>query len=234
MARPEVPTVTEEAYAGLLHNTDGDEARGWPLLVFVNSLARQLAEIEALVRDTETHEGWGILLDREETPATALEYVAQFVGATLDRVLTEEQKRQEMIDRPRHARGTVPALIAAVQPFLKGTKRVEVIERDGHPYRIRVRVYQAEIGGDTYDDLGGKYQTYDAMTATGLTYDDLGGNAGKAEAAAHEAKAGGLVLTFEIAAGATYDQLSEEFPTYDALSAAFADYDEMTNYVPTV
>ncbi|NGZ99387.1 hypothetical protein G5V59_00160 [Nocardioides sp. W3-2-3] len=68
--------------------------------------------------------------------------------------LTVEQARAFVRDRAYWRRGTPAAVRAAVAALLTGQKRVALVERDGGPWRLTIRVYAAEVPpGVTLDDL---------------------------------------------------------------------------------
>lgn len=165
-------------------------------------------------------DGWVRVLDPTATPAGWLGWVAQFAGVRLRRGLTDTQQRLRILETSGQRRGTVAAIEGAAAQLLTGDRRVDLTERhDDDPYRVLVITYQA--------------QTPDPDAV--------------ADALAAE-KPAGIVLDYQVRAGASYAQLADafpipyselgwsydppatyaelagEFPSYLALAAEFDDY----------
>lgn len=174
---PVVPRMTQEAYAALMPWAAADEGV-WDLLFWLDSFMAQLQEIDDLVRDSDTHVGWGTLLDVDVAPEWALPWLAQFVGVTPIYGLDEASQRLRIKEAAGWSRGSVSAVKAAAGQFLTGTRRVELYERDGSPWRFRIRTYASE----TPDAQAVK----DAVTAL---------------------KPAGLVFIHEVQAGIQVDQM---------------------------
>lgn len=182
-----VPPLVREAYYALGPWARADEDV-WELLQFVYALFNPLVEIDELVRDSDTHVGWGKLLDVDAAPVWALPWLAQFVGVTPIKGLDEASQRLRIKKAAGFHRGSAEAIKAAAGQYLTGTRRVELYERDGSPWRFRIRTYASEtpnpqavrdavlalkpaglvfvhevLSGTTIDDLSG---TVDAQTVT--------------------------------------------------------------------
>lgn len=145
MPRPVVSDTTEEIYAGLGPMTNGDEDTDWTLLLFVDSVGRLLHDVELLARDTEDVPGWSSILDPDAAPVVYLPWLAQFVGVSWAATPTEANQRLRIANREGQARGTLAALIAAVQSTLDEPKQVTVDERYlDDAYRLRVVTYTSQ------------------------------------------------------------------------------------------
>lgn len=138
-----VPRLVREAYDAL-----GPWARAdtgvHELLALVDAIFKQLVEIDDLVRDSDTHVGWGRLLDVDVAPEWALPWLAQFVGVTPLVGLDAASQRLRIKEAAGFSRGSVAAVKAAAGQFLTGTRRVEMYERDGSAWRFRIRTYASE------------------------------------------------------------------------------------------
>lgn len=182
--------AAERMYADLGSAFTGpDESLGWPLLLLVDAFA--IGEWP----------GWDVLLDVDQVPAAHLPWLAQWVGVRVPRGLDAASGRL-LIKEGRRA-GTVASIRAAARAHLTGNRTVEIIERDGSAYRMRVRTYAVE----TPDPA-------------------------KVEAALMRAKPAPDVLIYEVYSGAPYDQLDAEFGTYADQDAALATYADQTAHVP--
>ncbi len=145
----DVPPVVWEAYEALGPWARAD-AGTWHLLYLVDAIMRPIQEIEDVVRDTDTHVGWGKLLDINAAPSYALPWLAQFMGVTPLKGLDDASQRLRIKEAAGFARGSVGAIRAAAQQFLTGKKTVEIYERDGgNPWRLRVLTYEAETPNPT-------------------------------------------------------------------------------------
>lgn len=138
--------------------------------------------------------GWSTAFDLTTTPDPA--WLGQATGTIVPPGLTLDQQRAYVAARPSWRRGTPAALLAAVQALLTGTKHVQLVERDGTPWHLKVRVYGAEYSG-TAGDL-------------------------KAAILAARVKPVGITLTVELIAGSTFQHFIDVHgPTFADDQAAF-------------
>lgn len=206
MARPAVSSFTTELYDGLPERFRADdEARGWPLLQFCEGIAQMFLETETLVRDTDDGDpGWSILMDIDRVPTEDLGYLAQFVGVQLLVGLSDASQRQRIRETSGQHRGTPDAIRGAAHQYLTGSQRVDLYERDaGDPYALRVRTFITETPDSD--------AVYLAIMAE---------------------KPAGLNLTYEVAPGMTYADMTTDWPTYADLTATGRTYAQLTAGVP--
>lgn len=144
--RPEVGETTEDIYGALGALAIGDEARDWPLLRFVDAICQAAFErIHELAADRGEQPGWQAILDPSASPAYALPWLAQFVGARLTPDMDEAGQREAISHPEGFARGTRAAMIQAVQRQLSDTKSVDIQERfGGDAYALWVRTLASE------------------------------------------------------------------------------------------
>lgn len=147
--------------------------------------------------------GWPAAFDLDTTPDPA--FVGTATGTDVPGGLTLEQQREYVRDRASWRRGTPQAIKGAVAQLLTGTRRVDLFERDGSPWHLRVRTYSAESAGVTETDI---------------------------RAAAGTQKPVGITLDAEVALGATYDHHTAELASYDEFEATYSTYDEASIHVP--
>ena len=114
------------------------------LLAYLRVLLDPLLDVDDIVRDTDTHVGWGVLMDVDAAPEWVLPWLAQFVGVTTLPGLSAPSQRLRIKKAAGFSRGTPAAIKAAAQQFLTGTKTVELYERDGGIWRFRLRTYLSE------------------------------------------------------------------------------------------
>lgn len=206
MSRPAVGRLAEQLYEALEPIAAGDEERDWPLLRLCGALtAGALEQANTYLADDEDgRPGWRNVLDPWKAPASALPYLAQFVGATLEPSLTEADARGKIARRENLQRGTVPALVAAVQRTLTGTKAVAVTERHlGDAYKLWVRTRDDE----TPDEA--------ATLAAILTQ-----------------KPAGITLTFATIAGWSWADVVAAEATWTDVTSDYPDWAELIAEVP--
>ncbi len=150
-----------------------------------------------------TGRGWPAAFDLDTTPDPA--FIGTATGTDVPGGLTLEQQREYVRDRASWRRGTPQAIKGAVAQLLTGTRRVDLFERDGSPWHLRVRTYSAESAGVTETDI---------RTAAGTQ------------------KPVGITLDAEVALGATYDHHTAELASYDEFQATYPTYDEASIHVP--
>lgn len=144
--RPSVGQTTESIYAALEPLAAGDEERDWPLLRFIDAICQAGYERpHELAADRGEQPGWQAILDPTTSPAYALPWLAQFVGARLTPDLSEAEQR-EVIEHPEgFARGTPAAMRQAIQRQLTDTKSVDIQERyGGDAYVLWIRTLASE------------------------------------------------------------------------------------------
>jgi len=189
MAQPAVSPLTQEIYDALLHlprRPHHDEDHGWAALHLVAAVVEQIAELDELARDgPDGSPGWSRLLDVDLCPVWALPWLAQLVGAVCPDGLSEADRRMCIREANGRKRGTVAAMTAAVQATLTGGRQVLITERyQGFAYRLRVQTYAVE----TPDQAATR-------------------------AAIVSQKPAGLVLTYDVLLGPTWDQATDTWDT---------------------
>lgn len=168
--------LVQQVYDSLGPWARADESED--LLAFVRALVEPLAVVDDVARDSDTHVGWGTLMDVDVAPDWALSWLAQFVGVTPIQGLSEESQRIRIKEASGFQRGTPAAIIGAARQYLTGDRRVDLFERDGSPWVFRVRTYLSE----TPDPA-------------------------KVQAAVEAIKPAGLVFTYEVQEGVETDAL---------------------------
>ena len=184
------PTA-QRIYDALGPMSAGDATNGWVLAHLCQAITAALWDVESLSADTDTHVGWGPLLDVTQAPAKVLPWLGQLVGAVVTPGLSEAQARALVASAPGRTRGTPEAIRAAARLWLTGAQTVTVTERaGGDAYAVRVTVYEAEVvdtaqltaavqasipAGLSLDLVISEGWTYDALEAryTADTYGDV-------------------------------------------------------------
>lgn len=169
-----------DIYAEVEPLTYADEANGWSLLYFLDSIGVSMFdEIESYARDDGDKPGWSILLDLDRSPYKALPWLGQFAGVKVPSTLTDAVARQRISDKHGFTRGTPTAFISAAQATLTGTKDVLMQERyNGSAYALWIgtRAAQTPDSAKTLAALMAEKPaainlTY--VTITGQTFNEL-------------------------------------------------------------
>lgn len=167
----------------------------------VDGYAAPLSPVDELLQPTDR--GWPAAFDVDATPDPA--WVGEATGTTVPRGLSVEDQRAYVRDRASWRRGTPRAVKGAVADVLTGTRRVDLFERDGSPWHLRIQTYSAESAGVDEADL---------------------------VAAAGTQKPVGITLEAEVALGASYEHHAAEWATYEEWAAAYSTYEEASLHVP--
>lgn len=146
---------------------------------------------------------WAKVFDLDVTPFPA--FIGRVAGTPVPAGLTLEQQREYVRARTSWRRGTPAAMQAAVMALLTGTRRADIIERDGGPWKLSIDVWEPET----------------TVTAAEML------------AAATTQKPVGLVITeVRINPPASYRHMVDEHgPTYADLSV-FGTYRPIATHVP--
>lgn len=174
--------------------------KSFPLLTLCEAIAGRLTQIEDVIRDDSITDdpGWSIVMDVDRAPSEWLGWLAQFAGVRLPSGLSDADQRIRIKNTDGFKRGTPTAIVAAVQPFLTGTKTVYLVERHGSAYRLTVATKAAET------------PSIAAVTAAVLTQ-----------------KPAGIVLAVTTVLGNDYTTLRDTHTSYTDVKNTFTDYAEV-------
>lgn len=179
------------------------------LQVFVRALGRAIQPIDDLAKDGGNgidQTGWSQVLDLARAKDEWLRWLGQWAGYYVpEQPLNYATERARIVSRSAHRRGSVAMLREVIQEHLNGTQTVIIQERfaaaGSTAGTITVSIFNAEI----------------ATTAA------------KAEAAAREAKAAGLLMTFNVLSGSEWNTLVASQATWNVVIGKFADWNEVTS-----
>lgn len=205
MARPEVTIVAEELYASLGPWYDmaveHEAHEHFHLLEMCDSTGRLLQPVEDIVRDSDTHPGWGVVMDPDNAPIDWLPWLAQFAGKRIRLGLPEAEQRARIRDTDGFDRGTPRALEAAAKQYLTGTKYALIQERfGGNAWRVNVVTLESETP-----------------------------DPGAVLAALMEQKPAGIILTHNAVTGGDFNTVTNTWPSFDYVVTVFLDFDELRN-----
>lgn len=169
----------------------------------VDGLAAPMDDADARLRTTDR--GWAAAFDLDQTPDPA--WLGRAIGSPVPQGLAPEDARDYVRGRAYWQRGTPASIRAAVGNLLTGDRHVTLIERDGSPWQLRVRVYEPEV-------------------PVGVTVEQIA-------AAAATQKPVGIVLEAEIRPTASFAHFADEHgPTFADAAATFATFSDTRFHIP--
>jgi hypothetical protein len=202
MPAPELTPAAERLFEQVEPLAYADAEHGHALAHLCAAAARMIDRAYGLAHDADVP--WGIALDGERAADSDLDWLGQLAGVRLPGYLTPAARRTRVLETDGRRRGTVGAIVGAARQHLTGTRRVELRERDGSPYKLRVITFTAE----TPDPA-------------------------KVQAALLEQKPAGLVLTYEVRDGQSYGQAEDRNATYGAARLAYPTYGAARASIPS-
>jgi hypothetical protein len=177
------------------------EASGPLLAPMLQALLAPLDDVDDLVTDPR---GYASLFNLDDSPVPG--WLGQWVGVAYDPALTRAQQIAAVRSRGQ-TRGTPAALLAAARATLTSSDGmdpvIDLIERDGSAYRVRVRTYAAE----TPDPAA----TLRALRA---------------------AKPAGLVLTHQVLAGQDFHEVAEYGASFGMLRDSGLTFEQLLRRLP--
>ena len=149
---------------------DNDAAGGWQFLLWLDGIGQQQQLIDSLCRDSEQGIGWSSVMDVSQCPTYALPWLAQFVGVrfTGAQLNSDVLMRSAILGKGNFARGSLQAIVAAVNSAIGADGSVNIIERvnaagQPDPYALTV-AYKDQDGSMTYAELPGYLTTALSLT----------------------------------------------------------------------
>ncbi|MDQ2727586.1 MAG: phage tail protein [Actinomycetota bacterium] len=208
-----------------------DPARS--LLRWLTGIGDLIQPLDDLCRDSEDGPGWSQIVDVNRAPTYVLPWLGQWVGVIVDPTLTDAAQRTQIETEQGFARGTVAALVAAVQPYLTNRRVVHVVERDGGPYMLTVVVFTRDLAGGRWSDLIGNHPTWAAVEAFYPTWQSILGDVDTdLLSALAAAKPAGLILKLLISSGGTWADVEGNFRTWGQVVTDFATWNDLINWAP--
>lgn len=180
-----------------------DPTVGWSLLIYLNGLGVMFQLLDDVVRDSPEGPGWSVLMDLDRCPASALPWLAQFVGVRIPAGLTEAQQRAWAGSTDGFKRGTRQAMVGAAAATLTGDKTVVFRERSGDPAVKPEYAYFLDVS------------TYDSQTP----------NPTATLAALTAQKPGGIILRYAHHPGQDYQSLKDGNASYAVVKTKYPSYD---------
>lgn len=162
-------------YALLEPMTKDDAKLGWPLNFYIGALGHMFQEIEDYARDDVELEapGWSILMDSNRIPTKGLDWLAQFVGITVNHDDTDDGMRQQVKGHDRWGRGTPLSITSPAQRWIPAGAQMYMSERNPGPYHV-VFIFVDNAGpGQHYGDVWELFINYHKIRTTYATYQSL-------------------------------------------------------------
>jgi len=111
MSEPTLASVAARIYAQLRIYTPDDEANGWWYAHYLQGLTMFLQPFDEALRDRpDGSSGVARMLDPEETPSWMLDYLQMFDGVVYPKNISDDAKRQMLLQTPAQERGGEAAI----------------------------------------------------------------------------------------------------------------------------
>lgn len=196
-------SLTRELFDELLPLAYKDAQLGDPLWKYCCAICGMLQDVDDLARDDGTWPGWAKLVDLNETPDEALDWLAQFVGVRPLQGISTAQKRARITSKEGFRRGSPQAMVSAAQNYLTGTKSVILLERDTSAYHLTVHTYTSETADSNAVEL-----------------------------ALISQKPAGLVMDYSTVPGQTWAQMLAGHATWTLVNSFYSNWGEVRDDLP--
>lgn len=121
------------------------------LLKWLAGLGEMVQQVDSLSLPTPYEgvlkPGWSQVLDINRAPTSALPWLGQFVGVRFDSTLRDDQQRYVIVQERGFKRGTVGAILAAANQFVRLGATASIAERDTSPYHLTITIPLGGISG---------------------------------------------------------------------------------------
>lgn len=184
---------------------DGD-GNGWPVATVAGGIGAMLQPLDDLAADTDDGPGWSQVLDIDRCPTAWLPWLAQFPGATVNPLFSDEDQRNQIRVPAGHARGTNAAIAAAAQPYLTGSKTVVFRERD-------------PVACPSWPAYGLTVFTFTDETPDSTTVETVLKSA--------SVKPIGIVLNYEVVDGLDFEAVRTGYTTFAVVKGTFTTFDDL-------
>lgn len=220
---------------------DLDATNGWALLIFLGAIGQAFQQIDTLAHADGIHDPWTMLLDIDRIPDEGVQWLAQFVGVSVDQSLSIDDQKQQIRDHVGWGRGTPAALKKAVGRYLTGTKTVDIVERDSSPYHFTINTYGDETPAAValaYSNIYADFATYEAFYEAYGSYEEywlLNPLHYINDVLIPLNKPAGLQFTFTVTPGSpgtimTYEAIFLDSPSYETVLEAHQTYEDLLLY----
>jgi hypothetical protein len=195
---------------------------------YVGGIGELFQEVEDYAADTPTDQGWSILMDVDRIPDKGLDWLAQFVGVTINH---DEDARQQVRGHDRWGRGTPMSIIGPAMRWIPGGSTLYMSERNPTPWHITFIMVDKPGPEQTYYDIFQLYSSYHKVRAAYATYQALldGGRGDwtKVMETLNAAKPAGDQYTFLNTNTILYMAIYILYATYQAVYDAYLTYQDL-------
>jgi hypothetical protein len=137
---------------------------------YLGGIGTLFQEVEDLAADTEDGPGWSVLMDVNRIPEKGLDWLAQFVGITIDHN-SDTEYRHQVRAHDRWGRGTPLSMIGPAGRWVPQDGLMYLLERNPDPYGISVIFVEKTVETDqTYAQMFTVYPSYHKVRIAYPTY----------------------------------------------------------------
>ncbi len=202
------------------------------LIFYLGGIGELFQEVDELVRDTDGGDpGWSILLDVHRIPAKGLDWLAQFVGVTIDHDTDESGQRQQVRSHERWGRGTPLSMLGPAAHWLPDGARMYLSERNPSAYSATFIFVDQPGVSQSYGDLFAQFESYHklrmAYATYGAIFSDQRGDWSKVEEVILANKPAGIQLGFIFTDTTLYMAVYILFNSYQEVYDVYNTYQEL-------
>lgn len=199
---------------------------------YIGAAGELFQEVDDLVRDTEGGDpGWSILLDVHRIPAKGLDWLAQFVGVTIDHNTDEAGVRQQVRAHDRWGRGTPLSMLGPAAHWLPAGAKMYLSERNPTPYSATFIFVDKPGVSQSYGDLYAQFESYHklriAYATYGAIFTDQRGDWAKVQDVILANKPAGIQIGFIFTDTTLYMAIYILFNSYQEVYDAYATYQQL-------
>jgi hypothetical protein len=141
---------------------------------YLGGIGTMFQEIEDLAADTPEGEvGWSILMDVNRIPTKGLDWLAQFIGITVNHDDSDEGMRQQLRGHDRWGRGSPLSIIGPAYHWIPAGSQMYMQERSPNPWHVTFIFVTQPSTTLLYEDLFDLFTTYHKVRTSYATYNGI-------------------------------------------------------------
>lgn len=195
---------------------------------YIGGIGELFQEIEDYAIDTPQGPGWSPVVDVNRVPTKAIDWLAQFVGITINHDDSDDGMRQQLRSHDRWGRGTPAAILGEASKWIPEGSQLYMSERNTNPWHITFILVDSPGTGQLYRDLYDLYISYHKVRVAYDTYNDLleagRGDWERVQQELFKAKPAGIQYSFINTTSILYLAIYILIANYQALYDTYATY----------
>ncbi len=201
----------DELFEGLgplgTNDADNDDA----LLYICMAIGIMFEQVFQYVLDTDSAVGWSSIMDLDNCPSEALDWLGMHKGATLVASASDESKRTLISGNAGMDRGSPAAITVAVQVALTDNQQVFIRERFNPDTGLEDawHIWIRTLNSETPDP-----SLVEAILGSGRVIPS------------------GIIWHYDAVDGQSWQDLMDDYPTWGDVTATFSTWDDVLTNTP--